>query len=129
MSPTSSIRRLRHHESSARRRRRAFTLVELQVAVILLAFTVMTLASLLTTQQRLLKRLRGDFKQSATVFVTRSKDPWVKKLQTPARITAAAFTQTTPSSVTAVNDVNIVQREADLKTETLTVTADVTPIP
>src|SRR5206468_12911052 len=83
--------------------RRAFTLLELQVAIILLAFAVVTLASLMTTQQRLLKRLRGDFTQSATVYVTRSKDPWVKKLLTPARITAAELTPTAPASVDVPN--------------------------
>ena len=45
-----------------RPRRVGFTLLELQVAIILLAFAVVTLASLLATQSRLLKRLQGDFK-------------------------------------------------------------------
>ena len=108
--------------------RGGFTLLELQVAIVLLAFAVVTLASLMTTQQRLLKRLRGDFKQSATVFVTRSKDPWVKKLQAPARLTAAEFTPTTAPSVTALNNVDIVDEAMDLKSESITVTADVTPI-
>jgi hypothetical protein len=112
--------------STRARPRKAFTLLELQVAIILLTFAVVTLASLMTTQQRLLKKLRGDFTESATVYLTRSKDPWVKKLLTPARITAAEFTPTTPASVDVANTVTIIERSADLKTESITVTADVT---
>src|SRR4051812_10036712 len=108
--------------------RRAFTMLELQVAVLLLAFSVVTLASLMTTQQRILKHMRGVFAPSGTVIVTRSKDPWVKKLNTPARLTAAEFTPITPAGVSVANDVAIVQQEANLKTETIVVTADVTPI-
>jgi hypothetical protein len=89
---------------------------------------VATLASLMTTQQRILKHMRGIFAPSGTVVVTRSKDPWVKTLNTPARLTAAEFTPTTPAGVSVANEVTIVQQEANLKTETITVTADVTPI-
>jgi hypothetical protein len=110
------------------RPRRAFTMLELQVAVLLLAFSVVTLASLMTTQQRILKHVRGVFAPSGTVVLTRSKDPWVKKLNTPARITASEFTPTTPASVTVANEVSIVDQSSNLKTETITVTADVTPI-
>jgi Tfp pilus assembly protein PilV len=112
----------------ARFPRRGFTLLELQIAVLLLAFAVMTLASLMTTQQRVLKHLRGAFTQSATVYVTRSKDPWVKKLLTPARITAAEFTPTTPAAVDVANTVTIIERQVDLKTESITVTADAVSI-
>jgi hypothetical protein len=103
-------------------------MLELQVAVLLLTFAVVTLASLITTQQRVLKHVRGSFEPSGTVYLTRSKDPWVVKMQTPARITAAPFVPTTPSSVTVANTVTIVQQQADLKTETITVTADVVSI-
>lgn len=108
--------------------RRAFTLLELQVAVLLLAFSVVTLASLITTQQRVLKHARGIFTPSGTVVLTRSKDPWVLKLQTPARITSTAFTPTTPAGVTVANTVTIVNQETNLRTEGITVTADVTSI-
>lgn len=120
------MKELQHHDRGLRLR--GFTLLELQVAIILLAFSVVTLASLMTTQQRLLKKLRGDFQPGATVYVTRSKDPWVNKLATPARLTSAAIATTAPAGVTEANTVTVVGEEADLKTETITVTADVTPI-
>ena len=103
-------------------------MLELQVAVLLLAFSVLTLASLMTTQQRLIKHVRGAFTPGATVYVTRSKDPWVNKLQTPARMTSAPFTPTTPAGVTVANTVTIVEQSSDLKTESMTVTADVVSI-
>jgi len=108
--------------------RRGFTMLELQVAVLLLAFSVVTLASLMTTQQRVIKHMRGAFTPGATVYVTRSKDGWVNKLQTPARMTSAPFTPTTPAGVTAANTVTIVEQSSDLKTESMTVTADVVSI-
>jgi hypothetical protein len=119
------------NERARRRRprpRHAFTMVELQVAVLLLAFSVVTFASLMTTQQRLIKHMRGVFAPSGTVVLTRSKDPWVRKLNTPARITALPFAPTSPANVTVANDVSIVDQQANLKTEAITVTADLTPI-
>jgi hypothetical protein len=106
-----------------------FTLLELQIAVLLLAFGMVTLASLMTTQSRVLNRLQGDFKPSATLCVTRSNDPWVRKLGTPARITAAPVTLSAPPGVTAVNDVTIVTQSQDMLDLSITVTADVTLLP
>jgi hypothetical protein len=104
-------------------------MLELQVAIILLAFGVVTLASLMTTEARLLKHLQGNFKPDATICVTRSVDPWVKKLNTPARITAEPITQPAAPTVTAANAVSIVSEESTLATEAMTVTADVTELP
>ena len=109
--------------------RAGFTMMELQVAIILLSFGVVTLSSLLATQSRLLKRLEGDFKPGATVYVTPSNDPWVRKISAPARITPAEITQTAPPTVSAGNTVDIVDQQTDLNAGTLTVTADLTPIP
>jgi hypothetical protein len=108
---------------------RGFTLMELQVAIVLLTFGIATLASLLTTQSRLIKRLQGDFKPGATVYLTPTKDPWVKKLNTPARITAATLTQSAPAGVTAVNTVSIISQQQDLSAQSITVAADVIEIP
>jgi hypothetical protein len=104
-------------------------MLELQIAIILLAFGVVTLASLMTTQARLLKHVQGDFKPDATICVTRSVDPWVKKLNTPARITADPLTQPAAPSVTAANTVAIISQESTLATESIIVTADVTELP
>jgi len=113
---------------SSRSRLRGFTLLELQVAIVLLAFGVVTLASLLATQTRLLKRLQTGYGPGSTVYVTRSNDPWVQKLSAPARVTTTPITQSPAPTVTAANDVSIVSQESDLKAETVTVTVDVTPI-
>jgi hypothetical protein len=111
-----------------RLRRRGFTLLELQIAIVLLAFGVVTLASLMATQTRLLRRLQAGYGPGTTIYVTRSNDPWVQKLAAPARLTSAPITQSSVSTVTAANNVSIVSQESDLKAETVTVTADVTPI-
>jgi prepilin-type N-terminal cleavage/methylation domain-containing protein len=110
------------------RRRRGFTLLELQVAIILLAFGFVTLASLMATQTRLLKRLERGFGPGSTIYVTQSKDPWVKKLAPPARLTTAAVNETAPAAGPPGNTVSIVSQQQDLKNETMTVTADASPI-
>ena len=104
-------------------------MLELQVAIILLSFGVVTLASLLTTQQRTLKQLRGDFVPAATLYVTRSNDPWQQQLQVPARLTSVPITQDPPATVVPQQTVTIVSVEQDLAGESMTVTADTAPIP
>ena len=113
---------------TATRNHRGFTLLELQVALVLLTMGMMTLASLLATQARAEKRLEKGFAADSTVFITQSKDPWVRKLA-PARISIAELTLTDPPTITALNDVAIVDRIQDLEAETMTVTVDVTPKP
>src|SRR5205823_1959958 len=109
---------------------RGFTLLELQVAIVLLAFGIVTLGSLMATQTRLLKRLEMGFQPGSTVYVTRSPDPWVQKLAAPARVTSTELTEIAPTPVaTPANHVSIVDNQTTLKAETITVTADVTPIP
>ena len=112
----------------SRLRRRGFTMLELQVAVILLALGVMTMASLLTTQQRTLKKLRGDFVPASTLYVTRSNDPWQQKMNVAARITSAPITQgAAPTALVHIQNVSIVSTDYDLTGEGITVTADVSP--
>src|SRR5688500_2205366 len=101
-----------------------FTLLELQVALVLLTMGMMTLASLLATQARAEKRIARGVTPGSTVYLTQSSDPWVKKLGAPARISIDELTLTAPASVTAVNDVAIVEKSQDLEAETMTVTVD-----
>jgi hypothetical protein len=104
-------------------------MLELQVAIVLLAFGVVTLASLLATQTRVLKRVERGFAPGSTVYVTPSSDPWVQKLHTAARLTTAALAQSAPPSVSEPgNTVTIVDKQADLKQESITVTVDAAPI-
>jgi hypothetical protein len=53
----------------------------------------------------------------------------VQKLSTPGRLTPQELAQTAPRSVVQSNTVSIVSDETELNTGTITVTADVTPIP
>ena len=109
--------------------RRGFTLLELEVAIVLLAFGLTTLASLVTTQSRVVRRLRGDFKPGATICLTRSNDPWAQKIGTSARITTAPITLPAVPTVTPWNTVTIITTQANLNAETVTVNADATEIP
>ena len=113
----------------SRLRHRGFTLLELQVAIVLLAFGVTTIASLMATQSRLTRRLNAGFTSGSSVHVTRSPDPWLRKLSIPARLSSTELSQAAPPAVDQNNSVSIIASETDLNAETITVTADVTPIP
>jgi prepilin-type N-terminal cleavage/methylation domain-containing protein len=73
-----------------RQGRRGFTLPELQVAIVLLAFEVVVLASLLATRTPVLKRAERGAATGSAVSVTPASDPWVRKLRTAARQSAIA---------------------------------------
>ena len=105
-------------------------MVELQVAIILLAFGMITMASLLSTQQRTLKRLRGDFLPGSTLYVTRSNDPWQQKLNVSARITSAPLVQgAAPTPPFQLQTVEVLSVQYGLNDQSVTVTAETTPIP
>lgn len=67
------------------RRVTGFTLLELQIAIVLLAVTIVTLASVEATHSRHLKRLQAGLRPSANTSISRSDDPWVRKLTAAAR--------------------------------------------
>lgn len=73
--------------------KRGFTLLELQIAVLLLAFGIVTLASLMVTQTRLHKKLQIGFKPGDVVSMRKSADPWVRQLDVPARLSTDPITQ------------------------------------
>ena len=109
---------------------RGFTLLELQVAIVLLSFGIATIGSLMAAQARLMQRLEVGFKPGSTLYLTRSADPWVKQIGAPARLTTTTVTETAPTPVaTPANTVVIVEQNSDLKSETITVTAAVTQVP
>ena len=69
---------------------------------------------------------RGDFRDEARLYLWQSPDPWVNKLQLPARVTNEEVTLTAPTAVSGPqNTVTIVSKEMGLSDESITVTADV----
>lgn len=111
------------------RGRFGFTMLELQVAVILLTFGIVTLSSLMITQTRVMNKVRGDYKTGTTFYLTQSPDPWVKKLNLPAQMTTSTLTLTAPAAVSnPQNSVTLDSQSATLRDESLTVTVDLTPI-
>jgi len=91
---------------------------------------MVTMASLLSTQQRTLMKLRGDFVPASTLFVTKSNDPWQRKLDIPARVTSAPLVLgTVPSPAYQIQTVEILTVQNGLTDQSMTVTAETTPIP
>ena len=109
--------------------RRGFTLLELQVAVILLAFGVLTLASLMASQTRLVKRIEKGFEPDGRIYLAQPNDPWVRKLRAPAQLTTQEPTYGAAPTETPEQVVEIVSQTWDLSTETIAVTVDVSPVP
>jgi hypothetical protein len=121
---------MRQRTRNIQPKRSGFTMVELQVAIVLLAFGMMTLAALLATQERTLKRLRGDFNSGTTLYITRSVDPWQRKLDIPARITSTTITQgSAPTPPNQLQTVDVLSVEYGLNDESVVVPAETTPIP
>lgn len=110
--------------------RLGFTMLELQVALLLLAFGVVTLSTLMLTQTRVMNRARGDYKPDSHLYLTQSPDPWVLRLAAPARITTSAISLATPTAPDSPEySVSIVTSTNDLNEESITVVADQTFIP
>lgn len=111
-------------------RRAGFTMLELQVAIILLAFGMVTMASLLSTQQRTLMKLRGDFVPASTLYVTKSNDPWQRQLNIPARVTNAPLVLgVVPTPAFQIQTIEILDVQYGLTDQSMTVTAETTLIP
>lgn len=92
-----------------RRQHPGFTLIELQMVIVLVAFGLVTLASLMATQSRLARRL--DAGLAPEVQVPRARDPRVRNNTTAAPLTSAETTQSAPPAAAA------------------SATADLTPLP
>jgi hypothetical protein len=103
-------------------------MLELQVSLILLAFGIMTLSSLMMRQSRVMNRVRGDFKGGSTLYLTPSPDPWVRELGVAALVTPGEITVVAPTATNNPQyDVGLVSKQMGLTDESITVTVDLTP--
>jgi hypothetical protein len=103
-------------------------MLELQVSLVLLAFGIVTLSSLMMSQTRVMNKVRGDFRPDATLYLTQSPDPWVKQLNVPARISSAPLALTAPTPVSSpAFTVEILSQEQSLTDESITVSVKLTP--
>jgi len=110
------------------RMRRGFTMLELQVALILLTFGFVTLSSLMMSQSRVTNHVRGDFKPDAKLYLTQSVDPWIRAMDIPARITATELTLTVPTPVSnPANEVKILSQHNGLTDESITLEVQLHP--
>ena len=64
----------------------------------------------------------------ATVHLTQSNDPWVRRLVAAARVRKEPIVQPAAPTASATNEVEIVSRGQDLVAESMAVTVDLTPI-
>jgi hypothetical protein len=104
-------------------------MLELQVALVLLSFGIATLSSLTMSQERIIRKVRGDFVPDAKLYLTQSPDPWVKKLEVSAQVTASELSLLAPTPVAhPQNEVTIVSKTQTLTGETITATVDTTPV-
>ncbi len=102
-------------------------MLELQVALILMAFGMVTLSGLMMTQTRVMNRVRGNFRSGTTLYLTQSPDPWVQQLQMPALVSNAEQTLTTPSPTSNPEySLGIVTQQNGLTDESISVTVDLT---
>jgi hypothetical protein len=111
-----------------RQHRRGFTMLELQVALILLTFGFVTLSSLMMSQTRVTKKVQGDFTPGAKLYLTQSVDPWVRQMDIPARISATELNLTAPTPVSnPLNEVKILSQQNGLTDESITLSVQLHP--
>ena len=74
------------------RRRRAFTLLELQVAILVMAVGLMGILTLMVRQSRQVSHLEAWCRQDRTYYVVPQSNAWMRALGAPSDLNTAADT-------------------------------------
>ncbi|HVC98345.1 MAG TPA: prepilin-type N-terminal cleavage/methylation domain-containing protein [Pirellulales bacterium] len=114
----------------ARRRqtgwRRGFTILELEVAMVLFGVALMGVCPLIVMYTKQLRNLQGRFNPQTAYYLVPSADAWTRKLGAAASVvTVAPGAPQPPGSSTPVNDVEIQSLEKSFTGEAITVYAQV----
>jgi prepilin-type N-terminal cleavage/methylation domain-containing protein len=107
--------------------RGGFSMLELQVALVVFGIALTGLGPLVVMHSRQLKRLESRFSPQATYYVTPSADLWSRKLGAAASVTASVLTTQSSGQPAAVNDVQIQSLDKALESQTVTAFVTVQP--
>jgi hypothetical protein len=98
----------------ARSMRRGLSILEMEVALVLLSMTLVTVASLTVTQWRMAASLEGPFTDGATLYLTRCDHKWVRALGISAVVAAEPDPCPLGTTLLEINTVTVLDRQIDL---------------
>jgi prepilin-type N-terminal cleavage/methylation domain-containing protein len=100
--------------------RGGFSMLELQVALVVFGIALTGLGPLVVMHSRQLKKLEGRFSPGTTYYLIPASDLWARKLGASASLATSSSTTTPSSGPPAVNDVQIQSLEKTLESQTVT---------
>jgi hypothetical protein len=105
---------------------RAFSMLELQIAIVLLTMTLLTLSGLSVMQARLASRLEDPFRDGATLYINHCSHDWYRALNLPAILSEAPpnCPLMTPPLL-SLNDVTLLDTQIDLRDSAMGATVKV----
>jgi prepilin-type N-terminal cleavage/methylation domain-containing protein len=119
------VDRLSGHQPRAGRS--GFSMLELQVALVLFGIALAGLGPLVVMHSRQLQKMQSRLSPQTTYYLIPPADPWVRKLGAAASVaTAGSITQPGGASAT-VNDVQIQSLDKTLESQTITAWVTVKP--
>jgi type II secretory pathway pseudopilin PulG len=92
------------HKSSEHRLRVGFSLLELEVALVLFGLALAGLMPLVVIQSRQLRKLESRFRHETTYYLVPSTNRWAAKLGAACFLTSEAPSQTPAPPTTVIND-------------------------
>jgi prepilin-type N-terminal cleavage/methylation domain-containing protein len=107
-------------ENRRQARRGGFSMLELQVALVLFGIALTGFGPLVVMHSRQLKKLEQQFSPQTTYYLIPPADPWVRKLGAAASIATSGATSQPSGQPTAVNDVQIQSLDKTLESQTIT---------
>jgi hypothetical protein len=108
------------------RSRFGFTILELEVAMVVFGIALMGICPLVVMCSKQLRKVEGQFSPQVTYYLVPVADHWTRKLGAAATLSTQAPSSTSsPALPAAVNDVQIQLLDKSLNSEVITVTASV----
>jgi prepilin-type N-terminal cleavage/methylation domain-containing protein len=110
---------------SCRRRRQfggraGFTILELEVAMVVFGIALMGICPLVVMYSKQLRKLEMRFNPQTIYYLVPSADVWARKLGAAASVATQDFTPTPPAQPATVNDVQIQSLEKSIGSEIVT---------
>lgn len=101
-------------------RRSGFSMLELEVALVVFGFGLTGLCPLMVMHSRQLKKLEERFSPQNTYYLIPSSEIWARKLGGAASLATADTTSQPPTGQILVKDVQILSVEKSLESEEVT---------
>jgi prepilin-type N-terminal cleavage/methylation domain-containing protein len=109
-------------------RRGGFSMLEMQVAMVLFGIALTGLGPLAVMQSRQLTKLQARFSSQTTYYLVPSNDLWTRKLGASASVSTSSSSTSPSGGQPPAYDVQIQSLDKSLESQTVTATVTVQPI-